>query len=209
MSQQINLINPLLLKKRYAFGLREMVLGAGFALAVALAWTGWLHTRASVVEAQAVEREARQAAAQQMLDRQAAAAARPASVLLAERVRAAEARVAERQALLDTLGGTLDATSTGFAPRMRALAHGRVEGVWLNAFTLAPDHLVLKGSALEAGLLTRYLDRLGRQAPFAGMSFAGMQAGPTKVEPGAGTQVEFSLTAGLPARDVGEVADER
>jgi len=27
MSQQINLINPLLLKKRHAFGLREMTLG--------------------------------------------------------------------------------------------------------------------------------------------------------------------------------------
>lgn len=208
MSQQINLINPLLLKKRYAFGLREMALGTALAFAAALAWTGWLYTRAAAVEAQALEREAQQAAAQQALDRQTAAAARPASVLLAERARAAEARVAERQALLDTLGGTLDATSTGFAPRMRALAHGRVEGVWLTAFILAPDHVELKGSALEAGLLTRYLDRLGAQAPFAGMSFAGMQAAPAKADPGAGVQVDFALTAGLSAANAGEGADE-
>ncbi|WP_296820050.1 hypothetical protein [Thiobacillus sp.] len=41
MSQQINLISPLLLKKRYAFGLREMGVGLGVALAAALAWSGF------------------------------------------------------------------------------------------------------------------------------------------------------------------------
>jgi len=47
MSQQINLINPLLLKKRHAFGLREMTLGLGLVLAAALAWFGYLTYRAA------------------------------------------------------------------------------------------------------------------------------------------------------------------
>lgn len=209
MSQQINLINPLLLKKRYAFGLREMALGAGFAFAVALAWTAWLHSRAAAAEARAAERERQQAAAQQAFDVAAAAAARPASKLLAERARAAEARVAGREALLASLGATLGNATSGFAPRLRALAHGRVEGVWLNGFTLAPDHATLKGAALEARLLPTYLDQLGRQAPFAGMSFSAMQAAPAAVEGGAPGQVDFSLVAGVPVKPAREADDER
>jgi len=40
MSQQINLVSPLLLKKRYAFGLREMGVVMGLILVCALAWAG-------------------------------------------------------------------------------------------------------------------------------------------------------------------------
>ena len=50
MSQQINLISPLLLKKRYAFGLREMALGLGVILAAALAWGGIIYYQAGVTQ---------------------------------------------------------------------------------------------------------------------------------------------------------------
>ncbi len=176
MSQQINLVNPLLLKKRYAFGLREMGLGLGLIVAGALAWGGYLNYQAGMLETLATRQEARQAKAQQELDRLNAAASRPASALLSERAKAMQAQVAQREALLASLERTLDTTSAGFAAPMRALAHGSVEGVWLNGFTLAPDYVKLEGSALQAGLLTAYIDRLGKQAPFAGMRFSGMEA---------------------------------
>lgn len=209
MSQQINLINPLLLKKRYAFGLREMAFGAGFALVVALAWTAWLHARAAADETRAAAREAGQAAAQQAFDAQAAAAARPASKLVTERARAIEAQVAAREALRASLGATPGTVSSGFAARLRALAHGRVDGVWLNGFTLAPGHVALNGSALEARLLSAYLDQLGRQAPFAGMRFSAMQAAPAQAQTSAPGQVDFTLVAGVPAKVATEAGDER
>ncbi len=206
MSQQINLINPLLLKKRYAFGLREMTLGAGFALAAALAWTAWLHTRAAADDARATARETEQATVQQAFDAQAVAAARPASKLATERARAAEAQVAAREALRALLGTTPGTVSSGFAARLRGLAHGRVDGVWLNGFTLAPEHVVLNGSALEARLLSTYLDQLGRQAPFAGMRFAAVQAIPAQAAPSG--QVDFTLVAGVPVKTATEQGDE-
>lgn len=201
MSQQINLINPLLLKRRHAFGLREMALGAGLVLAAVLAWGGYLNYQAGALEALASRQEARQAQAQRELDQLNAAAQRPASVLLTERVKATQAQVAQREALLAALKRTLETTSNGFAARLRALANGRVEGVWLNEFTLSPDYVGLKGGALDAGLLTDYLDRLGRQAPFAGMQFSGMNAGPAQASGGkAGEpmrgQIEFALYSG-------------
>lgn len=193
MSQQINLVSPLLLKKRYAFGLREMALGLGLVLAGALAWAGVLHYQAHALETRAAQQEARQAGAQQELDRLTAAATRPVSALLTERVKATQAQVTQREALLASIGGIIESTSTGFAPRLRALAQGGTEGVWLNGFTLSSDYVALKGSALNAGLLTTYMDRLGKQAPFAGMKFSGMNAALARPE-GAGK----TPTAGLP-----------
>ncbi len=176
MSQQINLISPLLLKKRYAFGLNEMALGLGVILAGSLAWGGVLHYQAGALETRAAQQEALQASAQQELDQLSAAATRPASALLAGRVKATQAQVKQRETLLASIGGTIEQASTGFSSRMRALAQGSTEGVWLNGFTLAQDHVALKGSALNAGLLTAYLDRLGQQAAFSGVSFSGMDA---------------------------------
>lgn len=176
MSQQINLISPLLLKKRYAFGLREMGLGLGLVLAVALGWSGYLAYRAGTLEKQAAQMEARQVTAQTSLDQLGAAASRPASALLTQRVKATQARVAQREALLASMNRTIDNTSAGFSLRLRALAQSSTEGVWLNGFTLSPDYVALDGSALNAGLVATYMDRLGKQAAFAGMKFTGMNA---------------------------------
>ncbi len=176
MSQQINLISPLLLKKRYAFGLREMALGLGLILAIALAWSGYLTYRAGTLEKKAAQLESQQETAQQELDQLGAAATRPVSALLTERVKATQARVAQREALLASMSHIIESTSAGFSPRLRALAQSSTEGVWLNGFTLSPDYVALNGSALNAGLVTTYIDRLGKQAAFAGMKFTGMDA---------------------------------
>lgn len=203
MSQQINLISPLLLQKRYAFGLREMALGLGLILAGAFAWGGYLQYQAGILETRAAQQEARQAKAQQDLDQLGAIATRPASALLTERVKATQAQVKQREMLLASVGGTIEHTSSGFSPRMRALAHGSTEGVWLNGFTLAQDHVTLKGSALNAGLLTAYLDRLGKQAAFSGMQFSGMDAALSESAGDGGTKsaelpehIDFALYSG-------------
>lgn len=198
MSQQINLISPLLLKKRYAFGLREMALGLGGVLAVALAWTAYLHVRAGALETRAAEQEALQAAAQQELDQMNAAASRPVSALLTGRIEATRAQVAQREALLASIGGTLETTATGFAPRLRALSHSHTQGVWLNGFTLSPGYVELQGSSLNARLLTTYLDQLGKQAVFSGMRFSGMTAGASAATEGDGlpAHIDFTLISG-------------
>jgi hypothetical protein len=205
MSQQINLVSPLLLKKRYAFGLREMAMGLGVIVAGALAWAGFLYFQASALETRAARQEARQADAQQELDRLSAAAARPASALLTERVKATQAQVAQREALLASIGDTFEETPPGFSQRMTALAHSSTEGVWLNGFTFAPGYVALKGSTLNADLLTTYVERLGNQPPFSGMRFSGMSAvlahsageGSAKAEV-APDHIDFDLYSGTP-----------
>lgn len=205
MSQQINLVSPLLLKKRYAFGLREIGLGLGLVLAGALAWAGILHYQAGVLETRATQQESLQADAQQKLDRLAATATRPVSALLTERVKSTEAQVRQREALLEVVGGNIEHTSTGFSARLRALAHSSTEGVWLNGFTLAPGYVGLKGSALNVDLLTTYMDHLGKQTPFSGMRFSGMNAVLAQSEGGGKSQtaalpdhIDFDLYSGSP-----------
>lgn len=208
MSQQINLVSPLLLKKRYAFGLREMGLAMGLILACALAWAAYLHYQTGVLEARAAQIEARQAEAQQALDELTLAATRPVSALLTERVKLTQAQVAQREALLASVGNTLEQTSTGFSAGLRALAHGSTEGVWLNGFTLSPGYVALKGAALNAGLLTTYIDRLGKQPSFAGMQFSGMNAvlaasrGEGASQTAAPDHLDFDLYSGSPDKQL-------
>jgi hypothetical protein len=92
---------------------------------------------------------------------------------------------------------------------LRALAYSSTEGVWLNGFTLAPDGVVLKGSTVNADLLTTYLDRLGQQPAFAGMQFAGMNAAPAQSVGDSKTKtaeaaeyIDFSLNSGSQAKPV-------
>lgn len=208
MSQQINLANPLLTQRRHALGLREIAIGVGVAALAALGWAFVVHERARTLEASAIEAEAKLADAQQALAGQQAAAARPASALLTQRLEAVRAQVARRESLLTALGDTLSADTGGFAPHLRALSASHVEGVWLNGFELAPNAVVLRGSALQASLLTTYLDRLGRQPAFAGLRFTGLQAGqpqrPAQAEGGApataSPQVDFELVGGQSER---------
>ena len=176
MSQQINLASPQLLRPRYAFGLREMAIGIGVVLAAMLAWSAYLFYQAGVLEKRAEQQEASQASAQQTLDQLTENANRAVSPLLTERIKVTQAQVAQRETLLAAVNATIDKTASGFAPRLRALAHSNMEGVWLNGLTLASDHIELKGSVLNAGLLTTYIDRLGKQASFAGTTFSGMTA---------------------------------
>lgn len=176
MSQQINLASPQLLKPRYAFGLREMAIGLGVVLTGMLAWAGYLQYQASVLEAQAAQQEALQASAQASLDQLNATANRAVSPLLTARIEAAQAQVSQREVLLDAIRAILETTATGFSPRLRALAQSNLDGVWLNGFTLSPDHVELRGAALNAGLLTTYIDRLGGQTPFAGTAFTSLTA---------------------------------
>ena len=179
MSQQINLANPLLLRKRYVFGVREMGLALIAIVALALTWAAYQHYRARALDAQAAAHEARVAQAQQALGR-LSTAIRPPSVLLAERVTFARTQAAQREAVLASLQSVIEAGSKGFSERLRALAHGHVDGVWLNGFVLSPDYLSLEGSALSVGLVGDYIERLGKQGPFAGMKFSGMEAAPPR-----------------------------
>lgn len=176
MSQQINLANPQLLKKRYALGLREMLMALGVVLVGALGWAGLLHYQAGTLETQAEQQEALQASAQQELDELDAAARQTVNPTLTNKIKHIQIQVTQREALLEAIKGPLGQASAGFSPHMRALAMSAMEGVWLNGFNLTMNHIELKGSVFNAGLLTTYIERLGKQAPFAGVKFSGMTA---------------------------------
>ena len=209
MSQQINLASPQLLKTRYALGLREMAIGLGLVLAGTLGWAGYLHYQASVLETRAGQQEALQAQAQQKLDTLSAAANRAISPLLIERIKTTQTQVTQREALLAAINGTIESTSVGFASRLRGLALSSTEGAWLNDFTLSPQFVEIKGSVLNAGLLTTYIDRLGNQAAFAGIRFSGMNAvqaqssGSQAASPQLPPHLDFTLYAGSAKKTTG------
>ena len=83
---------------------------------------------------------------------------------------------AVRLPLLTLLAGHSPDEFPGFSECLRGLASEDLDGVWLRDITLAEGghSLVLQGSALRAELVPRYVQRLSRQASFAGLEFASL-----------------------------------
>lgn len=59
----------------------------------------------------------------------------------------------------------------GIASAMVALAENKLPGLWLSEIKIYPQHLQLKGHALEAVMVPRYLQEIAADGRFAGHRF--------------------------------------
>ncbi len=68
-------------------------------------------------------------------------------------------------------------TSAGFSPRLTALAHTRVEGLWLTNVALSGSQgeMRLAGESLFAALVPEYLQALSLEPAMAGAAFASLE----------------------------------
>ncbi|MGK5078918.1 MSHA biogenesis protein MshA [Janthinobacterium sp. HLX7-2] len=181
MSQQINLFNPQFEQKKHHMSARTASLGLG-GLALGLLLLSVLGQR-SLADLEQREAGVKAALAQVEAKRDQIVRdfpPRKKDPALAQEVAAAEA---QRQLLQDAsavlasgeLGNTL-----GYASYFRALAQGRLEGVWLTGISIAGagNDIGLQGRALHASLLPAYITRLGQQDDLKGKSFASLDIGP-------------------------------
>ncbi len=149
-----------------AVGIGLMLLGYGVAR-----WQLW---RTACLLADVTVQE--QAAQQRIVDLQQSYPTRAYSESLAHQVMQLRAEKAARLPLLTLLVDHSPDQFAGFSEHLRGLAREDLAGVWLRDIALADGghSLVLQGSALRAELVPRYVQRLSRQAPFAGLEFASL-----------------------------------
>jgi hypothetical protein len=81
--------------------------------------------------------------------------------------------IANKQQVMQVLTTQRFGNTDGFTEHVKGLARQRIDGMWLTDVSISNggEHLGMKGQALQAELLPRYLQRLSSEEAFLGKSF--------------------------------------
>lgn len=178
MTQQINLFNPIFLKKENYFSSTRMVQGLALVLAGSILVVAYARIQLTGM------RHAAEGSASQLKSTRAQLAKvtaeytpREKTKNLDEEVRRMEAELKSQQQAYDIVQRGGIGNSKGYSEYLRAFARQIVNGVWLTDFTLssAGNNIELKGKALQAELVPQYLARLKQEAVLKGKSFASLE----------------------------------
>lgn len=175
MSQQINLYNPALEKKREFLSLPGLATAWGVALLLIVMAGAIGALRVSMLRGELQEESAARTAAQAEMSRLSAQlAGRKRDASLAAEVTRLEAELAGRNEVMQTLRGGIIGNTDGFSAYLRAFARQSFEGIWLTGFSLtgAGQDVSLEGRALRPELVPDYVRRLNREAVLKGHAFA-------------------------------------
>ncbi len=202
MSQQINLLNPLLKKQRDFLSLRNMLQALGFIVIGSLLFYGYAFYVAKELTKQYDESVQRYNAEQANLARfaQELSPQRSNEILQAE-VSRLEKELDTQKELGDALKSSAGGSTPVFSEYMRAFSRQIVPGLWLTDFMVTGDGLEisLSGRALAPELLPIYIQRLGKEQIMQGKTFSTLEIKAGALE-GTGTAsasqpryVEFKL----------------
>jgi hypothetical protein len=188
VSQQINLFNPIFLKKKRVFGAVPMLQALLVILFGALALGGYARARVG-------ELEQRAAAAKLLLEQREARLAKVAAQFQPRQANAALAgQLANAELLLKSLrdadavlhNGRLGNTD-GYAEYFRALARQNVGGLWLTGVSIvgAGHDIGVQGRAMQPTLIPNYIARLNAEKVMRGKTFASLRIERAMLEPAA------------------------
>ena len=207
MSQQINLYNPLFLKKEKHFSARTMAqaLVVVAASITVVAVFGSLQTRSA--ERLAGQYRTQLAGTRAQLVKLGGADTPARSKALEAEIARLEGEIKARQATLQALTGGEFGNTAGFSEFLAALGRQALSGTWLTRIRVedAGNSLFVEGRALRADLVPAYLRGLSREPMMQGRRVTEMKlaASPAK-SPGAlpASFVEFSLAAPRELREL-------
>lgn len=175
MTQQINLYQPAVFIKTAPFAARRLLLAGAAWLVMLLLGYGIAYAFLWRAEERLLKLEVRQEILRQRLtELRRNNPERTPDLRLSERLLRLQAEKAERLPLLTLLADRSPEDFAGFSEHLQGLAREDLAGIWLREIAVAGDgqSLLLVGSALRAELVPRYVQRLNRQAVFAGLEFA-------------------------------------
>lgn len=207
MSQQINLFNPLFLRKEKYFSVRTMLQSLGLILLGLVALYAYALMQTRDLQRTAAD-QARQLASQR--DQFVRLGGRVSSKLLEAEASRLEAQAKSRRAVLDTLQGGDLGDIDGFSRYFAAFARHPVDGVWLTGFTVGEggDTLRVRGRVLHPDLVPAYLKVLNNAEVMRGRLVIELKlvardesearrGAASKADPGPTRFVEFDLVAPL------------
>lgn len=199
MAQQINLFNPVFLKKKKYFSSVTMLQALAMLLGGIVAFYGY-----TVYEARSLARVAedagRQAKAQSeqvgRLTREFSPQGK--SRLVEDEIARASARLKQREELLGVLRTGGLGNTDGFARYLTAFARQTLGGVWLTGFSIGGDEsqLLVSGRALHPDLLPAYIRALSREEVMRGRRVSELRLTAREERPAPGTAAPGANPAG-------------
>jgi hypothetical protein len=212
MSQQINLFNPLFMRKEKYFSARTMLQSLGLivlGLAAICAYAWWQHNDLERLAAG----YGRQLTVQR--DQFLSLSAQGRSKLLEAEVARLEADVQARRKALDMVQGGGLGNTDGFSRYFAAFARHAMRGVWLTGFSVGDNGNVLsiRGRVLHPDLVPAYLKALNEEDVMRGrlvteLKLVAKDESSVRRGAGAGPErfVEFDLSAPLRLAEVAKPA---
>lgn len=178
MSQQINLYNPALRRRRELLSANYLAVALVLALAGVIGGSVYGRQVADRAEARARAVEAELQADQTRLTVAAKAAAehKPDPALVRELTQAKDLVQAKSEVLATLESGRIG-TTEGFSDYLRGFARQSMDGLWLTGFEIGPggQEMEIRGRMVNQSLLPRYIQRLDSEPRFRGRRFAALE----------------------------------
>lgn len=190
MSQQINLYDPALERKRDWFALANLV-AVGVLLALIVGGAGYLvRMEIPALAAQSAQGESQLKTMREqiaLLGQQVAG--RKPDPRIEQELGAARLLLDARGEVLATLKQRLGPDADAFAEYLRGFARQSVSGLWLTAFSFdaVGGGMEIRGRTIDPALIPEYIQRLNREPAFQGRAFSALKLAEGKPDPLPGT----------------------
>lgn len=177
MSQQINLLNPSLIKQKDFFNPTTIVITLGILLALMLGYYSYVQKQLLLLTAQRSQ-IAQELTTTQATLQQTALLHTPHEMnkALLEKIAQLEQKQAMQQQILQTVNQSSATPEKGYAALMRAFAKQSLDGLWLTSFSIdsQSEQLNISGRTLQGDLVPEYISRLGNEPALKGKLFAAL-----------------------------------
>jgi hypothetical protein len=183
VSQQINLYDPALLRRREWLTANNLAALAALMAAVVIAWGIWERARLGALEQEAELLETQN---KSLRDEVAAAGARRAGLkadaAVAAELSSGKELLAFRREAMERLKTMMGPQAPRLADYLSALARQAPAGLWLTGFSVASGDagMEISGRMTDPTLLPEFIRRLNSETAFFGRSFAALQVNAAK-----------------------------
>ncbi len=205
MSQQINLLNPALVKKRLLLSATTAAGSVAVTLATLIAFQFYSQQQISRLEAELKSAQTELKTKQSQVEKLAAdSAARNKNDGLDAEIARLETELKTGRENMAALKGGAIGNQQGFAEYMRAFSRQSINGLWLTGFTIAgAGDISLRGRVTHPDLVSSYILRLNQEKVLQGRALAALEIhtpkGESKDQKKTPRFLEFSLTTAEPA----------
>lgn len=174
MSQQVNLLNPALIKKKDFFSPNNLLIILGLLSTFMLAYYSYAKIQVSSLTAQRNQTAEELSALQAQLD-QATLLRAPRNInkKLLEQIAQLEQKEKVQHQILYTVNQSAATPANSYAALMLAFAKQSIDGLWLTSFSMDNNskELNISGRTIQADLVPEYISRLGNEDVLKGKSF--------------------------------------
>lgn len=177
MSQQINLLNPALIKQKDFLNTNNIALTLVFLSTLMLGYYGYAQKQLSLLIMQRSQVAEELSAAQAQL-KQTALLHTPHELnkALLDQIMQLEQKKTMQQQILQTVNQSSATPEKGYAALMRAFAKQSLDGLWLTSFSFDSntEKLNISGRTLQADLVPEYISHLGNEPALKGKLFSAL-----------------------------------